>query len=258
MNSIQKRAHAALAAMAIAFAVAALTAGTALSQGTATEGHVPVVRVVSDVSDLEGVKLHVDGKDIMVFGMNWGYMPIGENYMYELWKQPEDFIIEVLADEMPLLQAMGVNVIRQYVGIPPKWVKYIYETYGIYTVVNHPMARYGYTLGGVWIPNVDYADPKLRSALVAEISALVAEFKDTPGLLMWLLGNENNYGLHWTSFETEAFPRGAARQRARPSTVLALWRSHRRDPRDRHESARGHCKRGLAVHRPHRRGVSQH
>jgi len=189
-------------AIVVALAVFAVSA---TAQGT-SGSHVPVVRVVSEASDMEGVKLQVDGTDIMVFGMNWGYMPIGENYMYELWKQPEDFIIEVLADEMPLLQAMGVNVIRQYVGIPPKWVEYIYETYGIYTVVNHPMARYGYTLNGIWIPNVDYAHPELRAALVAEISALVEEFKDTPGLLMWLLGNENNYGLHWTSFEAEELP----------------------------------------------------
>ncbi|MDH3215197.1 MAG: glycosidase, partial [Candidatus Krumholzibacteria bacterium] len=123
-----------------------------------------------------------------------------------------------LAREMPLLKGMGVNVIRQYVGVPPRWVKFIYERYGIYTVVNHPCARYGFTLDGVWIPQVsiDYSDPRLREAVKAEVVALVDEFRGTPGMLMWLLGNENNYGLSWASSEIEALPEGernAARAR---------------------------------------------
>ena len=47
---------------------------------------------------------------------------------------------------MRLLQEMGVNVIRQHVGIPPRWITYIYEKYGIYTVINHTIGRYGMTI----------------------------------------------------------------------------------------------------------------
>ena len=54
---------------------------------------------------------------------------------------------------------------------------------------------------------------------------------DTPGVLMWLLGNENNYGLSWTSFEIEALPRGRARRRAGPAPLLAVRRDHRRRSR---------------------------
>jgi hypothetical protein len=172
-----------------------------------------VIRVFSDTL---GMTLQVDGRDMMVFGMNWGYMPIGENYNYNLWNHSDDFIEAVLAREMPLLQSMGVNVIRQYVGIPPRWVQYIYERYGIWTVVNHPMARYGYTLDGTWIPSVDYSNPRLREVVTADILALVDRFQGTPGMLMWLLGNENNYGLHWNSAEIQALPkdqRNAARAR---------------------------------------------
>ncbi len=160
--------------------------------------------------------LQVDGRDMMIFGMNWDHVPIGENYMWSLWTQPDDVIKTALDREMPLLQAMHVNVIRHYNGIPPKWVRYIYENFGIWTIVNHPMARYGYNLDGVWVPSVDYSDPRLRAAVKAEIQALVDEFEGTPGMLMWLLGNENNYGLHWASAEVEALPEGqrdAARAR---------------------------------------------
>ena len=33
-------------------------------------------------------------------------------------------------------------------GIPPRWIKYIYEKYGIYTVLNHSVGRYGMTIDG--------------------------------------------------------------------------------------------------------------
>jgi hypothetical protein len=193
-------------------AVLTLVLATLGTQASA-EPPAPKVDVVSDAS---GTKLQVDGRDFMVFGMNWDYVPVGENYMYNLWDQSDEIIEAALAREMPLLREMGITVIRQYVGIPPRWVQYIYENYGIYTVLNHTVARYGYTLDGVWIPSVDYSDPRLRSALKQEIGALVVEFRDVPGVLLWLLGNENNYGLHWTSFEIEALPedeRNAARAR---------------------------------------------
>ena len=177
------------------------------------------IRVVADES---GRRLQVDGRDFMVFGMNWDYMPIGENYLYSLWTQPDDVIIDALGREMPLLQDMGVNAIRQYVGIPKRWIAYIHERYGIYTVLNPLMARYGYTLDGVWIPVVDYSDPRLRDALKNEIATLVEEYEDTPGLLMWLLGNENNYGLTWSSFEIEALPEGE-REAARARFLYSLF-----------------------------------
>ena len=179
----------------------------------------PVVRVVSNAS---GEKLQVDGRDFMVLGMNWGYMPIGHNYMYDLWKQPDEFIEVALAREMPLLLNMGVNVIRHYVGIPPRWVEYIYEKYGIYTVVNHPIGRYGFTVGGVWYPSVDYSDPKMREAIKADVLAMVEQFHGVPGMLLWLLGNENNYGLSWKSFEIEALPEGE-REAARARYLYSLF-----------------------------------
>ena len=157
--------------------------------------------------DERGYLLLVDGKPTMVFGMNWGYMPIGQNYTYDFWNKPEDVIIEALDGDMRWLKEMGVNVIRQYLGIPPRWIKYIYEKYGIYTVLNHSIGRYGMTIDGVWVNPVDYSDPRFRSLVKEQIDALVRQYKDTPGLLMWLLGNENNYGLYWSSNEIEDLPK---------------------------------------------------
>jgi len=157
-----------------ATAVLALILG--LTTGAAAATDAQIVKVVKDDG---GQRLRVDGRDVMVIGMNWDYFPIGENYNYSLWTQPDDVIMDALAREMPLLQDMGVNAIRLYVGIPARWVRYIYEQYGIHTVLNHTVARYGYTLDGVWIPSVDYSNPRLREAVTAEIVALVEEFRET-------------------------------------------------------------------------------
>lgn len=154
----------------------------------------------------DGMKLVVNGKDFMINGMNWDYFPIGTNFNYSLWNQTDDFIKEALDAEMALLQNMGVNAIRVYTGIQPKWIQYIYETYGIYTMLNHSFGRYGLTINGAWVPITDYSNPDTQKLLMSEVDKLVKKYKDTPGLLMYLLGNENNYGLFWAGAETEDFP----------------------------------------------------
>jgi len=179
----------------------------------------PEVRVVTD---RDGQKLQVDGEDYLVFGMNWGYMPIGQNYLYDFWGKPDDVIETALRKEMGLLQDMGVNSIRLYVGIPPRWVEWIYDNYGITTMLNHTVGRYGYTIDGAWVPTVDYSDPRFRELVAAEIVDWVEHYKDTRGVLLWLLGNENNYGLHWSSFEIEALPENE-REYARARYLYSLY-----------------------------------
>lgn len=164
----------------------------------------------------DGYRLDVNGKDFFINGMNWDCFPIGTNYSYSLWKQPADVIKAALDYEMPLLKNMGVNTIRQYTGVPAKWIRYIYEQYGIYTVLNHSFGRYGLTINGAWYPNTDYSDPRVKELLLKEVKEMTESYKNTPGLLMFLLGNENNYGLFWRGAETENIPMAE-----RKSTVAA-------------------------------------
>ena len=162
---------------------------------------------VSVVNNEMGMKLVVNGKDFMINGMNWDYIPIGTNTVNaNFWKKSDDVIKAGLDTEMSLLKNMGVNVIRQYTGVPAKWIKYIYENYGIYTVLNDSFGRYGLTLDGVWTPVTIYSEPRTQEFLLSEIDKMVKEYKNTPGLLLYLLGNENNYGLFWAGAETEDFP----------------------------------------------------
>jgi len=148
----------------------------------------------------------IEGKNFIINGMNWDYFPIGTNYSYSLWNQTDAFIQQALDDEMGLLKNMGVNSIRVYSGIPKKWIEYIHTNFGIYTMLNHSFGRYGLTIDGVWKPNTEYSDPKTKKLLLSEVTQMAKEYKDTKGLLLFLLGNENNYGLFWDGAETENIP----------------------------------------------------
>ncbi len=162
---------------------------------------------VEVVEGRDGFRLVVNGDDFMINGMNWDYIPIGNNAVdAAFWQRPDELIKAGLETEMSLLKEMHVNAIRVYTGIPAKWITYIYEKYGIYTMLNHSFGRYGISLDGVWNPVTDYADERVRNVLLSEVETLTKEYQETPGLLLYLLGNENNYGLFWQGAETEDFP----------------------------------------------------
>ncbi len=179
--------------------------------------------IVTVFKDDSGSKLQVNGKDFFIIGMNWDYFPTGTNYSYNLWAQPDDMIKEALRREMQLLKEMGVNTIRQYSGIPPKWVEYIYKNYGIFTVLNHSFGRYGLMVDGEYVVNTDYSEKKTKEILLNEIKELARKFKNTPGVLMWLIGNENNYGLFWKGAETEDIPTGETLESVRARHLYSLF-----------------------------------
>lgn len=158
--------------------------------------------------DNAGWKLKVNGEDYFVKGIVWGYTPIGENYAFNLWANNDEQIRKVLDYECNLMKKAGINTIRSFGIIPPRWITYIYQEHGIMTIVNHLMGRYGYNVGGAWIAQTNYSDPLTRETLKRDILELVEQYKNTPGVLMFALGNESNYGLEWSSFEIEDLPVG--------------------------------------------------
>ncbi|HAH55669.1 MAG TPA: glycosidase [Flavobacterium sp.] len=171
----------------------------------------------------DGLKLKVNGQDLIVNGMNWDYFPIGTNFNYSLWKQPEQVIQKALDDEMGLLKNMGVNTIRVYTGIPKKWIEYIHTNYGIYTMLNHSFGRYGLTINGAWVANTEYSDAATQKTLLKETKEMVEEYKNTKGLLLFLLGNENNYGLFWDGAETEDIPMEDRKSTVRAESMYKLF-----------------------------------
>ena len=169
------------------------------------------VDTVKVVRDDRGFKLNVNGQDFMVYGMNWAYIPVGENYEYDLWSKPDDIIKKALDYEFGLMRDMGINAIRDEFdgpegGMPAKWITYIYQKFGIMTVINPVVGRYGYLIDGAYVSPTNYADPRFREVVKRDIIAVVEKYKNVPGVLLWMLGNENNYGLYWSSSEIEDLP----------------------------------------------------
>ena len=163
---------------------------------------------VTTYKDEKGWRLQVNGQDFYIKGVVWGYSPRGQNYTYNLWGESDDYIRKVLDYEFGLMKAANINAIRSFSTIPPRWVTYIYREHGIMTVINPLMGRYGYSIGGKWVPFVDYSDPATRETLKRDMVEIVRTYKDVPGVLMFAFGNESNYGLSWSSFEIENLPEG--------------------------------------------------
>ena len=189
------------------FRIASLLLVAALALGLARTGHAQA-NDVEVVKEAGGWKLKVDGEDYFMKGVVWGYTPRGQNYTYDLFGQSDDQIRKILDYDFGLMADMGVNTIRSFTMIPPRWVTYIYREHGIMSIINPLMGRYGYNVNGKWIPFTDYSDPATREVLKRDMQEFVRTYKDTPGVLMFAFGNESNYGLSWSSFEIENLPEG--------------------------------------------------
>ena len=171
-------------------------------------GQAHAVDKVTTYKDENGWKLQVNGSDFYIKGIVWGYTPRDENYNYNLWGQSDDYIRKVLDYDFGLMKAAGVNAVRSFNIMPPKWVTYVYREHGIMTVINPLMGRYGYMIDGKWIEFTDYSDERTREVLKRDTLAIVEQYKNVDGVLMFAFGNESNYGLSWKSFEIENIPVG--------------------------------------------------
>ncbi|WP_460054334.1 hypothetical protein [Spirochaeta dissipatitropha] len=169
-----------------------------------------------------GYRLMVDSAPFEVKGVVWSYTPIGENYTYDLWSEPESIIRENIDRDAALMKEIGVNAIRVFSDVPPKWITYLYRQHGIYTVVNPLFGRYGVSARGIWWPNTDYSDLYSRQAILDEALSAVELYKDVPGVLMFMFGNENNYGLEWQSNIIQDLPVGQQNE-ARAAYMYSLF-----------------------------------
>jgi len=192
----------------VSFLKGARNLGVVLMACVTLAGQAVAGDVVEAVKSDDGWRLQVNGEDFFIKGIVWGYTPRNENYNYNLWGQSDEFVKKVLDYEFGLMSAAGVNAIRSFNFMPPKWVTYVYREYGIMTVINPLMGRYGFMVDGKWIEFTDYSDPRTREVLLEDSLRYVEQYKDVDGVLMFAFGNESNYGLSWKSFEIENLPVG--------------------------------------------------
>ncbi len=132
----------------------------------------------------KGCVLYVYGKPFIIRGVVYQPIPIGKNWEFDIFAHPS-----ILDVDGPLLKELGANVVRFYqpskdIKATKRFIHKLYKEYGIYTIMGHWL--------GFW-DNPNYGDPKFRRKVRRDVLRMVKALKDEPGIIMWVLGNENNY-----------------------------------------------------------------
>ncbi len=110
-------------------------------------------------------------------------------------KQDED---EPVVGDFELMKEMGVNTLRFYhvPTTPHKEVlRKMYEKYGFRVILGDFLGKYAIGSGATWSEGTDYENEEHKKNMMESVRKMVMEYKDEPYILMWLLGNENNYGV---------------------------------------------------------------
>jgi len=121
---------------------------------------------------------------------------------YESWvdknknnKKDED---EPVVGDFHLMKEMGVNTIRVY-HVPEtpnkELLREMYKQYGIHVVIGDFLGKYAIGSGATWAEGTDYENKEHQKNMMKSVKKMVKAYKDEPYVLMWLLGNENNYGV---------------------------------------------------------------
>jgi len=171
-------------------------------------------------------QLLVDGKPYIIKGITYTPTKVGQspdkgtlaNWMYEDTNHngkadgPYDSFVdknrnnkqdadEPTVGDFQLMKEMGVNTIRVYhqpngvFKLNKEVLRDMYNRYGIRVIIGDFLGKYAIGSGASWYEGTDYANPEHQKNMLNSVKEIVMEFKDEPYVLMWLLGNENNYGV---------------------------------------------------------------
>ena len=157
------------------------------------------------IKTLEGKRfqLIVGNSPYIIKGMVYNPVPIGQNHTYDFWSDP----LKPHMLDGKLMKEAGINVIRvyqpgKYAESTKSTIRDLYNIFGIRVAMGHWL--------GFW-ENPNYADPLFRERIKKNVLDMVRTYKDEKGILLWILGNENNisfsYGPQsaniWTTDEIE-------------------------------------------------------
>jgi len=137
---------------------------------------------------------------------------------------------ERIVGDFQLLKEMGCNAIRIYHHPSSKFklkklhhenitlshapnkklLRELHEKYGIWVVMGDLLGAYGVGSGASSDEETDYLSPEHKRNMIISVKNMILEFKDEPYLLMWALGNENNYQ-HLTRNNCEQHPEAFSR-----------------------------------------------
>ena len=148
-------------------------------------------------------RLMVDGKHYLIKGVCYAPIPVGKDYEYNYWGDPaKPWLVDG-----KMMKAMGANTVRFYrPGKNPAQVNKVlddlYKKFGIRVLMGHYL--------GFWDwPPPNYTDKEFTDKVRSQVLEMVKLYKDNPAILMWVLGNENNYSFdqniqRWSNDELDA------------------------------------------------------
>ncbi len=131
-----------------------------------------------------GRNLIVNGVNYKVKGVGYSPVPIGESADtgYDVTTHPE-----LDARDFPLLRQMGVNTIRTWGKVGQK--SFLDDAWNN---GNRPIR----VIMGFWMGTglgIDYEDSTVRDQFRQEFRDYVTSYKNHPAVLVWAIGNEENY-----------------------------------------------------------------
>ncbi len=106
---------------------------------------------------------------------------------------------EPVVGDFALIRDMGVNTLRLFhTNHDPKaakpFLRTLHEQHGFMVMMGDFVGMYTIGSGAKWEEGTDYLDPAQRKRMFEGVKRMVRDYKEEPYLLMWVLGNENNYG----------------------------------------------------------------
>jgi hypothetical protein len=173
-------------------------------------------------------QLMVENKPYIVKGVCYNPIPVGENHDYDWWSDPyKPWLVDG-----KLMKEMGINTVRIYQpGENPESVKQVikdlYEQFGIRTILGNWMGFWEY-------PCPLYGNKAFEEKIRKEVRDMVNLYKNEPGVLMWILGNENNYSClghvnPWSTDEIDLEPDPQKRQGMRAEVYYSFINAMAKD-----------------------------
>ena len=102
---------------------------------------------------------------------------------------------EPTVGDFRLFEELGVNTVRLYHhAVNKDLLRDLDRNHGIKVLMGDLVGDYTIGSDAAWEQGTDYSDEAQRSKMKASVRKMVMDHKDESYVLMWVLGNENNYG----------------------------------------------------------------
>ncbi len=166
----------------------------------------------------------VDGKPFPIRAMTYSVTPIGRSPDRGSWNVSKDWQMvdsdndqhhdgfdqsyidvnnnnqrdpdEPIVGDGKILQDLGVNTLRAYHHLYNKELfRRLYKDYGIHILCGDLLGAYAVGSGATWTDGTDYSNAQQQETMLKSVREMVTENKEEPYIVMWVLGNENVYGV---------------------------------------------------------------